>query len=110
MPEMITANRLSDGLVVFLDAHLNWVEAFGAAAIFADEAAKTAALEEAKMSERRNEVVDPYGVEMVVRNGHFAPKALREAIRANGPTIRRDLGKQAEGTGLAAAEGAHVSL
>lgn len=110
MAEMITANRLNDGLVVFLDPHFRWVEAFGLAAFFPDEAAKAAALEEAKKSEGRNEVVDPYCVEMVLRNGHFAPKALREAIRANGPTIRRDLGKQAEGTGLAAAGGAHVSL
>ncbi len=110
VPEMITANRLSDGIVVFFDAHGRWTEAFPEAAIYADETTKDAALAEAKKTELANEVVDPYAVEMVVRNGHFAPKALREAIRANGPTNRRDLGKQAEGTGLAAAEGAHVSL
>ena len=47
--------------------------------------------------------------------GHFAPKALREAIRAAGPTIRRDLGKQALGLAprsgpKAAVEAEHVSL
>ena len=110
MPEMITANRLSDGIVVFFDERSKWTEAFPKAAIYQDEATKNLALAEAKKSELANEVVDPYAVEMVVRNGHFAPKALREAIRANGPTNRRDLGKQAEGTGLADAEGAHVSL
>jgi len=45
----------------------------------------------------------------------MAPKALREAIRAAGPTIRRDLGKQARGLApdagpKAAAEAEHVSL
>ena len=48
-------------------------------------------------------------------NGHYAPKALREAIRATGPTVRRDLGKQAEGLAPIAAvhaptEKSHVSL
>ena len=110
MAEIVTANRLSDGIVVFLDARLAWVEAFASAAAFNDAAATGAAMAAAKESEARNEVVEPYGVELIERNGHFAPKALREAIRANGPTNRRDLGKQAEGTGLGAAEGAHVSL
>ena len=110
MPEIITANRLGDGLVVFLDRQFGWVEAFASAAVFADPAAMAEALEAAKASEARNEVVEPYGVALAERNGHLTPKALREAIRANGPTNRRDLGKQAEGKGLAAAEGAHVSL
>jgi hypothetical protein len=32
-----------------------------------------------------------------MRSGHSAPKALREFIRATGPTTRPDLGKQAQG-------------
>ena len=49
------------------------------------------------------------------RNGLIVPKALREAIRAAGPTVRRDLGKQAQGlaplTGpTTAVEADHVSL
>ena len=32
-----------------------------------------------------------------MRAGHLAPKALRERIRATGPTVRADLGKQAQG-------------
>jgi len=52
---------------------------------------------------------------IALRNGHYAPKALREAIRATGPTVRRDLGKQAEGLAPIAAahaptEKSHVSL
>ena len=54
----------------------------------------------------RASIVDPYAIEVELRNGHYAPKALREAIRAAGPTVRRDLGKQAEG--LAPVAAAHA--
>ncbi len=62
-----------------------------------------------------NIVVDPYSVAVEERNGHFVPKALREAIRAAGPTNRRDLGKQASGLApragpKVATETDHVSL
>lgn len=114
MDAIITANRLADGVVVFVDTSGGWTEDFHRAAVFAEEPRK-AALNAAKQSEARNEVVDPYEVEIETRNGHFTPKALREAIRASGPTIRRDLGKQAEGhaptqTVRAAPESSHVSL
>lgn len=110
MPELITANRLGDGIVVFFGPASRWVEEFALAAIYPDSAATAAALTEAKRSEALNEVVDPYPVELIMRGGHLAPKALREAIRANGPTMRVDLGKQAEGKGLSGKEGGHVSL
>ena len=58
---------------------------------------RPAALARAKQDEASNIVVDPYAIAVEERNGHLAPKALREAIRAAGPTIRRDLGKQAQG-------------
>ena len=74
-----------------------------------------AALACAKEDEARNLIVDPYAVPVDERNGHVAPKALREAIRAAGPTTRRDLGKQAMGLAphsgpTAMAEVDHVSL
>lgn len=114
MNAIITANRLRDGIVVFLDGAGAWTEDFHAATVLADEV-RPAALAKAKLSEAANEVVDVYEVEVELRNGHAAPKALREAIRATGPTVRRDLGKQALGqaptlTTRAAPETLHVSL
>ena len=97
MDAMITANRLSDGLVVFHDADGGWSEDFHRGAVLSDDGAKAAALARAEQSAADCEVVDPYAIEIESRNGHFVPKALREAIRASGPTIRRDLGKQAQG-------------
>ena len=97
MQEMITANRLKDGLVVFLDAEGGWSEDFHRGATIADESAKAAALARAQAAAAANLIVDPYAIELELRAGHLAPKALRERIRASGPTVRADLGKQSQG-------------
>ena len=115
MPEVITANRLTDGVVVFQTADNGWSEDFNRALVLPDPEATASALKRAKQDETNNIVVEPYAVAVEDRNGHIAPKALREAIRAAGPTIRRDLGKQASGkaphaTPKAATEAEHVSL
>jgi hypothetical protein len=94
---MVTANRLGDGLVVFLTADGAWSEDFHRGAILTSEAGKAAALEIGAKSAAANEVVEPYWIDLEQRGGRYVPKALREAIRASGPTMRRDLGKQAEG-------------
>jgi sulfite reductase (NADPH) hemoprotein beta-component len=115
MPDVITANRLTDGVVVFQTADQGWSEDFNRAAVQADPQATASALARAKQDEASNIVVDPYALAVEERNGHIAPKALREAIRAAGPTIRRDLGKQASGLAphagpKVATEAEHVSL
>ena len=115
MPDVITANRLTDGVVVFQTIDEAWSEDFNRAAVLADSPAMAEALARAKRDETNNLVVDAYAVPVEERNGHFAPKALREAIRAAGPTNRRDLGKQAAGLAprsgpKAATEADHVSL
>ncbi|HEY8579311.1 MAG TPA: DUF2849 domain-containing protein [Beijerinckiaceae bacterium] len=97
MKHAISANRLADGTVVFFKAPASWAERLEDAALYDDAAAAEAALETARADERRNVVVEPYV--FAVRDGAGAPKAdhIREAIRAAGPTVRRDLGKQALG-------------
>ncbi len=115
MPDVITANRLTDGVVVFQTADGGWSEDFNRAAVLPDPGATAGALQRAKQDEASNIVVDPYSVTVEERNGHFVPKALREAIRAAGPTNRRDLGKQASGLApragpKVATETDHVSL
>lgn len=115
MPDVITANRLTDGVVVFQTVDKGWSENFNRASVCADPQATADALARAKQDEAANVVVDAYAVAVEERNGHIAPKALREAIRAAGPTIRRDLGKQASGLAphaspKVATETDHVSL
>jgi hypothetical protein len=115
MPDVITANRLTDGVVVFQTIDQGWSEDFNRAAVLPDPKASASALGRAKQDEAANIIVEPYVVTVEERNGHFVPKALREAIRATGPTIRRDLGKQALGQAphsgpKVATETDHVSL
>ncbi len=130
MPDVITANRLADGVVVFQtqdarsqdaqcqDAQCQdagWSEDFNRAAVLPDAEATKAALARAGEDATRNLIVDPYAFAVEARNGHVVPKALREAIRAAGPTVRRDLGKQAHGLAphsgpTAFLEADHVSL
>ena len=103
MAEIITANRLIDGVVVFQDANGGWAEDFALSAILPDAEASKAALARAKEDEARDVVVE-------ARGGHYVPKALRELIRASGPTIHPDLGKQAQGQAPALVEKPHVSV
>ena len=94
--QIITANRLSDGVVVFLDPRNRWVERLAQGGVWTDTDSAAEALSAAKDDEARDVVVEPYLIDVVDRNGAVAAKHLREVIRAAGPTIRRDLGKQAD--------------
>jgi hypothetical protein len=110
MTDIVTANRLIDGVVLFRDSNGGWVEDFARVAVYANADATKAALALAKEDELRDLIVEPYAVVVELRNGHYAPKALRELIRATGPTIRLDLGKQAHGQAPVLLEKAHVSV
>jgi len=108
MSEIVTANRLIDGIVLFQDAAGGWDEDFARAAIYPDAAASKVALALAKQDEARDLIVEPYAIVVEFRNGHFVPKALRELIRASGPTIHPDMGKQAQGQAPVLVEKPHV--
>ena len=90
----ITANRLSDGEVVFW-ADGQWVERFIGAQIFTDDAAADAAETQAKT--QITLAVDPYPIDLVEVDGGLAPVSYRERVRAMGPTNKTDHGKQADG-------------
>ena len=95
MSYAISANRLCDGVVVFLSP-AGWVEHLADAERFPDKAAAEAALEaRARADEKRNLLVDPTAFELREAGGRIEAAHIREAIRANGPTVRPDLGKQA---------------
>ena len=102
--QVMTANRLLDGEVVFLAAN-GWVEGIDGATVATapDETKALDALGRQAMAV--NEVVDAYLIEVAAEHGRLQPTALRERLRARGPSVRLDLGKQA-----AAAGGSHVSL
>ena len=94
--QMLTANRLVDGDVVYWRAG-GWVQTFGEADVFAVQADADGALEAAKKFVTGNVVVNPYLFDVRQEEGGITPVKERELIRAAGPTVRGDLGKQAQG-------------
>jgi Protein of unknown function (DUF2849) len=91
MPQMIIANRLTDGLVVFLDPRENWNPAIGSGALIEGDADAERLLAVANRHVAECRVIDPQLIEVAVENGKPRPTAIREAIRAFGPTVRTDL-------------------
>jgi hypothetical protein len=89
----VTANRLSDGAVVYLGEDDALVDRLAEAALFDESAAKNAL---ARLLERPTIVAAAYLIDADA-TGPAGREALRETIRSRGPTVRRDLGKQAEG-------------
>ena len=93
-PQMITANRLRDGEVVWWNAG-SWVTSLTVGEVFIDPKAADAALEQAMASVRDNTMVNPYLFDVRVVGGVITPVKEREIIRAAGPSVRTDTGKQA---------------
>ena len=90
----LTANRLSDGEVVFWKQG-RWVEQFGQAELFAEDAPAGEA--EAAAKSQTTVVIEPYLIAVAEAGDGFAPVAYRERLRALGPTNTPQHGKQAEG-------------
>jgi hypothetical protein len=59
MPQMIIANRLRDGVVVFLAPSEGWETAIGAGTLIDNEADATRLMAVAKRHEGRMSVIDP---------------------------------------------------
>jgi hypothetical protein len=93
--QSVTANRLTDGAVVWLTAAGDWSISVRDAAAYPDESAAKAGLEKASADEARQLVVAFYAVDVVIEAAGPWPVKIRERIRASGPTVRTDLGRQA---------------
>ncbi len=94
--KVVTANRLNDGDVVYLTAHGDWsawLDDSGPAETPEHEAAL---LERAEQAVHERLVVDPYLMPVARDAGQLRPLSQREIIRAAGPSVRTDLGKQAQ--------------
>lgn len=92
--KILTANRLDAGLVVYL-GETGWSADIDAA-LRAHTDDSAAALDyRGKRAAAQNEVADPYLIDL--DDEHETPVRWRESIRAQGPTVRRDLGYQADG-------------
>jgi hypothetical protein len=103
-PAILSANALLGGEVVYFGA-AGWTVRLDEALVAAD--ADVLARLEAVLADPGTErdVVDPAFVAVTLDDaGRIVPDHYRERIRALGPTVRADLGPQAEG------KHRHVSL
>lgn len=93
---VITGNRLTDGEVVYFDAHNQWNTDLAKAEIMDGSETLEARMTAALAPHFQQTVIDIYAFAVEEPAGdHIQPISVREIIRAAGPTVRRDLGKQA---------------
>lgn len=97
-PRVVTANRLHDGLVVFLRDDGSWSRDLDRARVAADDNEAEALSEVALAAARSNIIVDPYPVAVDVTPGQApVPVAHRERLRASGgPTVGNSIPQVAE--------------
>ena len=93
--KILTANRLADGVAVWLTADRSWADTLDDAHVAADKAAEEELERAGKAAALRNEVIDVNLIDVTLVEERIHPLRLRERIRAAGPTNRTDLGKQA---------------
>jgi hypothetical protein len=101
MPQMIIANRLVDGIVVFLAPGDEWQTAIAEGLVIDDDGEAARLLEVAKQHQARCLVIDPTLIPVKVENGQVRPTEIREVIRAFGPTVRTDAPDSAPSVGIA---------
>ena len=83
--QVVSANDLFDGYVVYLDRHGDWTKSLGDAAIAEDKAAAASLLGMANVQSDR--VVGPYLVDVAKGGDAFRPIHIREKLRDSGPSI-----------------------
>ncbi len=83
----ITANRLDDGRVVFLDEAGGWTPDVSRARLLLDGPELDAATAYAQSQHDARIVIEPYAIDMTIADGRPVPVRMRERIRAEGPTV-----------------------
>jgi hypothetical protein len=88
---VLTANRLADGLAVFLTADGTWVESVAGAALARTPEEAEALTAAGVRDSARNLVVEPYLAEVAETGTGLLPQRVRERVRVEGPSILADV-------------------
>ena len=88
---ILTANRLDDGIVVFLDFEGAWSENVAEAVIARSPDEVRALQDRGAYDAEHNLVVEPYLVEVRESAGRPVPIRYRERVRVAGPSILDDV-------------------
>jgi hypothetical protein len=88
---VLTANRLHDGIVVYLAADGRWVESIENAVVARSPDGARALQEQGARDSAANLVVEPYLAEVAEAGGRLLPARMRERVRVEGPSILDDV-------------------
>ncbi|MBY8917239.1 DUF2849 domain-containing protein [Nitratireductor sp. L1-7-SE] len=101
--KIVAANRLTDGETVWLGAGDRWVDTIDAAHVARDPEDEARIAAAGNLALAANIVIDVSLVDVEIVEGRILPRRLRERIRAGGPSIHPEIGKQARNAALSAA-------
>ncbi|MFO1148383.1 MAG: DUF2849 domain-containing protein [Alsobacter sp.] len=87
VPQAVTANDAANGLVVFRAANGAWVGDLSSAFVAETEDSAETLLAMAQLDATENKVVEPYLIDVAREGERLRALKLREAIRAEGPTV-----------------------
>lgn len=94
--QVLTANSLKDGLVVFMAEGYAWSPWIEDAIVAQTQQAASDLEARGTSAAKANSVVGPYLVDVIEDNGKPRAKHIREHLRTLGPSVRTDLGKQSQ--------------
>lgn len=86
--QILTANRLGDGAVVYWSKTGSWATQLAESLVFASAEDAAAVLAEAGTPRAALEIVGPYLMTVDNSGGEIRPVETRERIRANGPSVQ----------------------
>ncbi|MGV1014757.1 MAG: DUF2849 domain-containing protein, partial [Methyloceanibacter sp.] len=81
-PNVVTANRLTDGIVVYLAPDGSWTEDIARARLAETEEETKVLEDEGKKAEKARQVVAVYPMPVEIKDGTVDPLSVRERIRA----------------------------
>ncbi|MBT5110510.1 MAG: DUF2849 domain-containing protein [Rhodospirillaceae bacterium] len=84
--QIVTANRLTDGFVVYMAGGNEWSTDIEDSARARSPAAGEQLLVTGRRAMDTQEIIDPYLIDADDRNGRISPVKYRERIRATGPS------------------------
>ena len=94
--QVVTANRLDDGLAVFYGADQQWHASIDDSVLAETDENADQLLAEASNAAQQLVVVGPYLIAVEKNEQGIVPTRYRELIRTQGPSVRPDLGYQAQ--------------
>jgi len=95
-PQVVTANRLNEGVIVYLTRSGEWSRSIGQSLVADTEREAEDALAKANEDVRACRIIGPYLIEVALEGGAIRPLSQRELIRAQGPTVHPEFATEQE--------------